>query len=161
MTRSTDLKTRRKRKRKKTVVLRLSLWSRSVGDVWFVPFVSFLIQKISTLIQLTSTASTFTLTSSSPFHVHPSWLIHHVNYLHCDLLAIYLYSRPLIFQLPNVDSKTGERDPAVPLKVIVKYGNVNEKKNNKPLFGVYAVPKGKGVVRVGDGVRVRKWVEDD
>ncbi|TCD62695.1 hypothetical protein EIP91_006555 [Steccherinum ochraceum] len=61
--------------------------------------------------------------------------------------------------LPNVDPSTGIRDPAIPNKVITRYGNANRKK--KPIFGTYAVPEGDGYVRVGDRVRVRKWVGVD
>ena len=47
----------------------------------------------------------------------------------------------------------------MPYKVIIKYGNASDIK--KPIFGTYGVPEGDGVIRVGDKLRVRKWVEDD
>lgn len=76
------------------------------------------------------------------------------SFLHNTITYIDWYR-----QLPNVDSQTGERDAAVPYKVIIKYGNADSAK--KPMFGTYAVPEGSGVVRVGDKVRVTKWIEDE
>lgn len=78
-------------------------------------------------------------------------------FLHASLS--YFNSILHLSQLPNVHPKTGERDAAVPYKVIIKYGNASDIK--KPIFGTYAVPEGDGVIRVGDKLRVRKWVEDD
>ena len=62
-------------------------------------------------------------------------------------------------QLPNVDPTTGERDAAVPHKLMFKYGNTNQA--NKAIFGTYGVPEGDGIVRMGDRLKVRQWVEEE
>lgn len=61
-------------------------------------------------------------------------------------------------QLPNVDTKTGVRDAAVPYKIIMKFRtNVDPQNMNKPCIGCNGVPGGSGVIRVGDLVTVEKW----
>ncbi|KAG8689246.1 hypothetical protein FRC11_003586, partial [Ceratobasidium sp. 423] len=54
--------------------------------------------------------------------------------------------------LPNIDTTTGVRDKAVPFKVITKFRKVEPE--NTPCFGMNAVAKGSGVIKVGDSVRV-------
>ncbi|THH30550.1 hypothetical protein EUX98_g3618 [Antrodiella citrinella] len=54
---------------------------------------------------------------------------------------------------------TGERDAAVPNKVLLKYGVISKAK--KAVFGSYAVPEGNGVIRVGDKIRVVEWIEPE
>ncbi|TCD68300.1 hypothetical protein EIP91_011159 [Steccherinum ochraceum] len=61
--------------------------------------------------------------------------------------------------LPNVDTKTGERDTAVPYKVMMKFG-IDRTRSNKPMFGCNGVPEGNGVIRVGDRVTVKEWIEE-
>ena len=59
-------------------------------------------------------------------------------------------------QLPNVSPETGERDKAVPYKVLLKFRTgLQPKLKMKPFVGCNGVPKGEGVVRVGDAVWVR------
>lgn len=65
-------------------------------------------------------------------------------------------------QLPNVDPATGEKDQAVPLKVISKFRvglDANPRNKYKPCVGCNAVPGGSGVVTVGDVVTVKKYFE--
>ena len=63
----------------------------------------------------------------------------------------------LLTQLPNVSPETGERDKAVPYKVLLKFRTgLHPKLKMKPCVGCNGVPKGNGLVRVGDAVWVRK-----
>ncbi|KAL4242361.1 hypothetical protein ABKN59_011788 [Abortiporus biennis] len=58
--------------------------------------------------------------------------------------------------IPNVDPETGLRDAAVPYKIMTKT-HKDERRRNKPIFGVHGMYGGNGVVRVGDCVQVRIW----
>ncbi|KAH8099787.1 MOSC domain-containing protein [Cristinia sonorae] len=58
--------------------------------------------------------------------------------------------------LPNVDTTTAERDTAVPYKVMLKFG---KSETSSPMFGCNAAPEGNGVLRVGDKVIVKRWIE--
>ncbi|CAL1693880.1 unnamed protein product [Somion occarium] len=60
--------------------------------------------------------------------------------------------------LPNVDTKTAERDAAVPYKVLMKFrAGKDPARMSKPCFGCNGVPSGTGIVRVGDRVFVKEW----
>jgi len=61
--------------------------------------------------------------------------------------------------LPNVDTRTGIRDAAVPYKVMMKF-HKDPKRMNKPIFGVNGAYGGDGIVRLGDYVEVRKWARE-
>ncbi|KAJ1302684.1 hypothetical protein OPQ81_003000 [Rhizoctonia solani] len=54
--------------------------------------------------------------------------------------------------LPNIDITTGIRDNAVPFKVITKFRQVEPK--STPCFGMNAVTKSSGVIKVGDSVKL-------
>ncbi|CAA7268053.1 unnamed protein product [Cyclocybe aegerita] len=59
--------------------------------------------------------------------------------------------------LPNVSPETGERDKAVPYKVLMKFRMGLESKHRmKACVGCNGVPSGDGIVRVGDPVYIRK-----
>ncbi|KIP10154.1 hypothetical protein PHLGIDRAFT_66205 [Phlebiopsis gigantea 11061_1 CR5-6] len=74
--------------------------------------------------------------------------------------TITLVSRCARCLLPNVDPSTGIRDAAVPYKVIMKFRTgVDPSNANKPCFGSNGVPGGNGVVRVGDHIAIRGWVQ--
>ncbi|TFK41978.1 MOSC N-terminal beta barrel domain-containing protein [Crucibulum laeve] len=61
--------------------------------------------------------------------------------------------------LPNVSPETGERDKAVPFKVLMKFRTgVDPMQKMKPCVGCNGVPDGDGVVRVGDVVFVKKMI---
>ncbi|KAI5830595.1 hypothetical protein K523DRAFT_239506 [Schizophyllum commune Tattone D] len=71
--------------------------------------------------------------------------------------GITLVSKCTRCLLPNVSPETGERDKAVPYKVLLKFRTgLHPKLKMKPCVGCNGVPKGEGVVRVGDAVWVRK-----
>lgn len=62
-----------------------------------------------------------------------------------------------VTQATNVDPKTGERDAAVPLKVLLKFRTGKDPaRMSKACFGCYAVVGGDGVLRVGDEVEVQE-----
>ncbi|KAF9532098.1 MOSC N-terminal beta barrel domain-containing protein [Crepidotus variabilis] len=61
--------------------------------------------------------------------------------------------------LPNVDPATGEKDKAVPFKVLMKFRTgLDPKHKMKACVGCNAVPSGNGTLRVGDIVHVRKMI---
>ncbi|PFH49668.1 hypothetical protein AMATHDRAFT_147151 [Amanita thiersii Skay4041] len=61
--------------------------------------------------------------------------------------------------LPNVCPETGERDKAVPYKVLTKFRTgLDEANKLAPCVGCNAVPAGCGVVNVGDLVYVKKVI---
>ncbi|KAF8641062.1 hypothetical protein AX17_000706 [Amanita inopinata Kibby_2008] len=61
--------------------------------------------------------------------------------------------------LPNVGPETGQRDKAVPYKVLMKFRTgLDPEEMMKPCVGCNAVPAGNGVVNVGDLVHVRKTI---
>ncbi|KAJ2934322.1 hypothetical protein H1R20_g2796, partial [Candolleomyces eurysporus] len=77
-----------------------------------------------------------------------------------DSPLISLVSRCTRCLLPNVSPETGERDAAVPYKVIMKFRTgLDPKSKLKPCVGCNAVPAGHGCVQVGDWVYVKKLVE--
>lgn len=62
-------------------------------------------------------------------------------------------------QLPNVSPQTGERDKAVPFKVLMKFRTgLDAKHKLKPCVGCNAVPAGDGVIVVGDDVCIKKVI---
>ncbi|KAF8602395.1 hypothetical protein BDV93DRAFT_474663 [Ceratobasidium sp. AG-I] len=61
--------------------------------------------------------------------------------------------------LPNVDTRTGVRDNAVPFKVITKFRRVEPEKGATACFGVNAVAQTSGVFRVGDRVKILSVLE--
>ncbi|THH02362.1 hypothetical protein EW026_g528 [Hermanssonia centrifuga] len=64
--------------------------------------------------------------------------------------------------LPNVDTRSGVRDAAVPYKVLMKFRTGVDPANlTKPCFGCNGVPAGNGVIRVGDIVAVKEWASAD
>jgi uncharacterized protein YcbX len=63
-------------------------------------------------------------------------------------------------QVPNTDQDTGEVDPSL-LKVLIDRTNNVALEGNakaKGCLGVNCFPNGRGVIRVGDAVRVKKWL---
>uniref|UniRef100_A0A0W0G8A3 MOSC domain-containing protein n=1 Tax=Moniliophthora roreri TaxID=221103 RepID=A0A0W0G8A3_MONRR len=59
--------------------------------------------------------------------------------------------------LPNVSPETGEKDKAVPFKVIMKFRmGVDSNHKNKACVGSWGVPLQDGVVTVGDEVSIKK-----
>ncbi|KAI0348181.1 hypothetical protein BDW22DRAFT_1350346 [Trametopsis cervina] len=73
--------------------------------------------------------------------------------------SISLVSKCMRCLLPNVDVQTGVRDAAVPYKVIMKIrSGVDALDLSKPCFGCNGVPRGEGVIRIGDLVTVDEWV---
>jgi hypothetical protein len=63
-------------------------------------------------------------------------------------------------QVPNTDQDTGEVDPSL-LKVLLNRRNNVALEGNakaKGCLGVNCFPNGRGVIRVGDEVRVEKWL---
>ncbi|KAF8963903.1 MOSC N-terminal beta barrel domain-containing protein [Flammula alnicola] len=63
--------------------------------------------------------------------------------------------------LPNVSPETGERDNAVPYKVLMKFRTGLDPGNKmKPCVGCNAVPSGNGGVSVGDWVYVKKMIKN-
>ncbi|EAU92323.1 hypothetical protein CC1G_00542 [Coprinopsis cinerea okayama7 len=74
-----------------------------------------------------------------------------------DAPTITLVSKCTRCLLPNVSPETGERDAAVPYKVLMKFRTgLDPKQKLKPCVGCNAVPGGNGVVSVGDWVFVKK-----
>ena len=66
--------------------------------------------------------------------------------------------RPEIYccQVLNVNPDNGERDRAVPYKVLMKFrSGLNTKGKLAPFVGCNAVPAGEGIVRVGDVVHIK------
>ncbi|OCH90529.1 hypothetical protein OBBRIDRAFT_592682 [Obba rivulosa] len=60
--------------------------------------------------------------------------------------------------LPNVDTRAGVRDAAVPYKVLMKFRRGKDPaRMGKACFGCNGLYSGEGVVRVGDWVAVRAW----
>ncbi|KAL1739357.1 hypothetical protein HDZ31DRAFT_49518, partial [Schizophyllum fasciatum] len=73
--------------------------------------------------------------------------------------GITLVSKCTRCLLPNVSPETGERDKAVPYKVLLKFRTgLHPKLKMKPCVGCNGVPQGEGVVSVGDVVWVRRMV---
>ncbi|KAF8167503.1 MOSC N-terminal beta barrel domain-containing protein [Crassisporium funariophilum] len=73
--------------------------------------------------------------------------------------AITLVSKCTRCLLPNVDPQTGERDKAVPFKVLMKFRTgLDAAQPSKPCVGCNGVPAGDGVVKVGDWVYVKKMI---
>lgn len=71
--------------------------------------------------------------------------------------GITLVSKCTRCLLPNVSPETGERDKAVPYKVLLKFRTgLHPKMKTKPCVGCNGVPRGAGVVSVGDAVYVRR-----
>jgi hypothetical protein len=65
----------------------------------------------------------------------------------------------LLAQLPNVNPQNGERDKAVPFKVLMKFRTgLDPTCKLKPCVGCNGVPAGDGVITVGDGVYIRKMI---
>ncbi|KAH9926451.1 uncharacterized protein B0H18DRAFT_1085031 [Fomitopsis serialis] len=64
--------------------------------------------------------------------------------------------------LPNVDPNVGDRDAAVPFKILMKFrtGMYHEGKN-KPCFGTYGVFNDSGVIKMGDTISVTEWTDAD
>lgn len=63
-------------------------------------------------------------------------------------------------QLPNVSPETGERDQAVPYKVLMKFRTgLDPTQKMKPCVGCNAVPRGSGVVKVGDSLHIKKMID--
>ncbi|KAF8868096.1 MOSC domain-containing protein [Infundibulicybe gibba] len=71
--------------------------------------------------------------------------------------GITLVSKCARCLLPNVSPDTGERDPAVPYKILMKFRTgIDPADKMKPCVGCNAVPAASGVVSVGDVVIVRR-----
>ncbi|KAH8833021.1 hypothetical protein DL96DRAFT_1705054 [Flagelloscypha sp. PMI_526] len=57
---------------------------------------------------------------------------------------------------PSVDPETGKRDGIFPHRSLLKTRRVDKMNPNRYCLGVYLVPRGEGIVRVGDKIRVIK-----
>ena len=80
--------------------------------------------------------------------------------IHPQKKALWTADKRNFFQLPNVDPSTGVRDKAVPYKVLMKFRRGKDPAMpGKACFGCNGVPKGTGIIRVGDFVHVREWAE--
>ncbi|KAF8079183.1 MOSC N-terminal beta barrel domain-containing protein [Lyophyllum atratum] len=76
-----------------------------------------------------------------------------------DAPLITLVSKCTRCLLPNVSPTTGERDKAVPYKVIMKFRTgLDPVEKMKPCVGCNGVPAADGVVSVGDVVYVKKMI---
>ncbi|KAH9486404.1 Mitochondrial amidoxime-reducing component 1 [Psilocybe cubensis] len=76
-----------------------------------------------------------------------------------DAPMLTLVSKCTRCLLPNVSPETGERDKAVPYKVIMKFRTgLDPQQKMKPCVGCNAVPNGLGTVKVGDWVYVKKLI---
>lgn len=65
----------------------------------------------------------------------------------------------IITQLPNVNPQTGEKDNAVPFKVLMKFRTgLDPIHKLKPCVGCNGVPAGEGVIAVGDEVYIKKVI---
>ncbi|EMD31142.1 hypothetical protein CERSUDRAFT_120106 [Gelatoporia subvermispora B] len=72
--------------------------------------------------------------------------------------TITLVSKCTRCLLPNVDTRAGTRDAAVPYKVLMKFRRGKDPtKAGKACFGCNGLYGGEGTVRVGDWVAVRTW----
>jgi len=73
--------------------------------------------------------------------------------------SITLVSKCTRCLLPNVNPQTGERDNAVPFKVLMKFRTgLDPKHMLKPCVGCNGVPAGDGVIAVGDDVYIKKVI---
>ncbi|KAJ6609329.1 MOSC domain-containing protein [Mycena sp. CBHHK59/15] len=71
--------------------------------------------------------------------------------------TISMVSKCLRCLLPNISPETGERDKAVPYKVLMKTRiGLDPQNKMKPCVGSNGVPSGAGEIRVGDCVFVRE-----
>lgn len=62
-------------------------------------------------------------------------------------------------QLPNVHPDTGEKDKAVPYKVLMKFRTgLDPTQKMKPCVGCNGVPYGNGTLKVGDWVHIKKMI---
>jgi len=76
-----------------------------------------------------------------------------------DAPLITLVSKCTRCLLPNVSPETGERDNAVPYKVLMKFRTgLDPAQKMKPCVGCNAVPSADGTVKVGDWVYVKKMI---
>jgi len=76
--------------------------------------------------------------------------------------TISLVSKCVRCLLPNVSPETGERDKAVPYKVLMKFRiHLDPIEKLKPCVGSNGVPEKDGVISVGDVVYVRKLAPID
>jgi len=75
-----------------------------------------------------------------------------------DCVPINLVAKCTRCLLPNVDPAAGVRDKSVPYKVLMKFRTGKDpERPSKPCFGSNGVPRGNGVVRIGDFVHVLEW----
>lgn len=73
--------------------------------------------------------------------------------------TITLVSKCTRCLLPNVSPETGERDNAVPYKVLMKFRTgIDPAQKMKPCVGCNGVPASDGVVKIGDWVYVKKMI---
>ncbi|KAF8808035.1 hypothetical protein BYT27DRAFT_7099211 [Phlegmacium glaucopus] len=73
--------------------------------------------------------------------------------------SITLVSKCTRCLLPNVSPQTGERDKAVPFKVLMKFRTgLDPTYKLKPCVGCNGVPAGDGVITVGDWVYIKKMI---
>jgi len=76
--------------------------------------------------------------------------------------TIILVSKCARCLLPNVDTETGKRDPAVPYKILMKTRTGKDQLDlSKPCFGCNGIFGGHGKVSVGDLVSVKEWADAD
>jgi len=73
--------------------------------------------------------------------------------------SITLVSKCTRCLLPNISPQTGERDKAVPFKVLMKFRTgLDPTHESKPCVGCNGVPAGDGVITVGDWVYIKKMI---
>ncbi|KAJ7150381.1 MOSC N-terminal beta barrel domain-containing protein [Mycena filopes] len=75
-----------------------------------------------------------------------------------DAPIISMVSKCTRCLLPNVSPETGEKDPAVPFKTLMKFRRVDENNRMKACLGCNGVPASAGEVRVGDCIAVRVFM---
>ncbi|KAJ7024408.1 MOSC N-terminal beta barrel domain-containing protein [Mycena alexandri] len=75
-----------------------------------------------------------------------------------DAPVISMVSKCTRCLLPNVSPDTGEKDPAVPFKTLMKFRRVDPHNKMKACLGCNGVPSSAGEVRVGDCVAARAFM---
>ncbi|KIO27323.1 hypothetical protein M407DRAFT_193151 [Tulasnella calospora MUT 4182] len=62
------------------------------------------------------------------------------------------------YQLPNIDVETGESDSSVPSQILNKDRRSQLENPSASCFGINTCPLDFGTIRVGDAVKVVRWV---
>lgn len=62
-------------------------------------------------------------------------------------------------QMPNIDVETGEEDTSIPSQILNKYRRSQLENPSASCFGINTCPLDFGILRVGDPVKVNRWVK--